>query len=89
MWSASCHAHFRPPSPEGFDALGGGVRSTDWPLAGAGASATVSPSPAFLWSGQHLQRRLHRHLCKLNTAEPPGKTRTLARKIHQEAAGAT
>jgi hypothetical protein len=68
----ACHARFLPPSPEGFDALGGGVRSAGWPLAGA--SATVSPSPAFLWSGQHLQSRLHRHRCKLNTAEPPSMT---------------
>ena len=49
-------------------------RTGRWP----GASATVSPSPAFLWSGQHLQSRLHRHRCKLNTAEPPNMTRAHA-----------
>jgi hypothetical protein len=52
-------------------------RSADWPLAGPGASATVSPSFAFLWSGRHLQSRLHRHRCKLNTAKPPAGRRPM------------
>ena len=67
------HDRFLPRSPEGLDAFGGGVRSADSPLVGT--SAMVSPSRAFLWSGQHLQSKLHRHRCTLNTAEPPNRTR--------------
>jgi hypothetical protein len=62
---------FGPPSPDGFVGLRGCVRSADWPLAGAGASATVSPSLAFRSPGRHLQSRLHRHRCNVNTVESP------------------
>ena len=77
---ASCgrgHERFLPPASDCFDALSGSVRSADWLLAGPGASATVSPSFAFLWSGRHLQSRLHRHRCKLNTAKPPAGRRPM------------
>ena len=70
-----------------LDALGGGVRSADWPLAGAEASSKVSLSPTFpwsgLWSGIHLQSRLQRHRCRLNTVEPPTQRRPLPDRASQ------
>src|SRR3954447_11859453 len=63
-----------PPPLAGFGALFGCVCPTGGPLAGAGASATVWPSLAFR-TGRHLQSRLHKHRCNMNTTEPPAERR--------------
>jgi hypothetical protein len=65
------HAGFLPPSSDCFEVPLGRVRSTGSLLTGAGASATVSLSLVFPRPGTHLQSRLHKHRCSVNTAEPP------------------
>ena len=58
LFAGRGHARVPPLEAGRLVVLGGGVCSADWPLAGAGASATVSLSLAFSRLGRHLQSRL-------------------------------